>query len=111
MITYDYEIEHLGVHKNLYNRQNVVYEIRGYYVGTLKIVTENTEQESTIRKYFVSTVPIINDLKDFIEFDDLTKEDIIRWIEWYSFGTIECLRREFIEDFYPTKVYLEPKFK
>lgn len=111
MITYDYEIEHLGVHKNLYNHQNVVYEIRGYLIGTLKVVTENTVQESTIKKYFVANVPILGEIPNFIEFDDLTKDTIIGWVEKYSFPIIEGLRKEFVEDFYPTKVYLTPSFK
>jgi hypothetical protein len=107
-ITFDYEIEALGVHNTLNEKNNVVYEIRVFLVGKNKIVTENTESESILKEYFVVHVPT-NDLQNFIEYEQLTKQNVIEWIEKYS-NSLKSHKNNLIEKFHPKKQYLKPNF-
>jgi hypothetical protein len=102
-IEFNIDIQLLGVHKfnEAYNKKNIVYEIRSFMVATCGGLEE--------RKLFVTGLPTI-DVVNFIEYEDLTRDILIKWIEEYSGDLIKSLKRELTELLFPTKEYLLPPY-
>lgn len=102
-IKYSYEIDEFGVITNLEDKKNVVYEIRAYLVGTL----ENGAQQ---KQLFITRIPTDN-LNNFIEYQDLTKEISDSWIDSYtSSEQMESLKQKVVDMFYPKTAYYKPLF-
>jgi hypothetical protein len=102
-ITYSYEIDDFGVIIELNGKKNVVYEIRAFLVGRL----ENGAEQ---KQLFITRVPTDN-LVEFIEFQDLTKELSDSWIEKYtSIEQMKNFKQKIIEMFYPKTTYFKPLF-
>lgn len=110
LVEYSYEIEQLGVHKELHGRKNVIYEIRAFLVGKVNRVEENTTNTFSEKVFFVVHIPT-DDLHKFIEYEKLTKEDIDDMIDRHTSEQIkEVNKSRLFEQINPTKVYLKPNF-
>lgn len=106
---YDYEVENLGVHNELNGKKNVIYEIRLYITATKENITEEYGKALITKKtFFVVPIPTEN-IKNFIEYENITKSDIISWTEKYC-NSIDNYKKSLEEQFYPKKQYLKPSF-
>lgn len=102
-ITYSYEVDEFGVITDFQDKKNVVYEIRAYLVGTL----ENGAQQ---KQLFITRIPT-DDLTNFVEYQDLTKEIANSWIESYtSVEQMQNLKQKVVDMFYPKTAYFKPLF-
>lgn len=112
-ITFDYEIESLGIYDSIHGKSNVVYEVRGLFVGKKTITTESGSGTTTKSLILVVNLPIKleNNSNSFIEYENLTKQDIVRWIEENTNQkTIDNHKINLIEQLSPTKRYVKPNF-
>lgn len=109
-LSFDYEIESLGIHDSLHGKNNVVYEIRALFVGKKTITTESGFGETTTNSTLIVHLPVDN-MENFIEYENLTKEHILEWIENnVSQKTIENYKMNLTEQLIPTKRYVKPNF-
>lgn len=109
-ITFDIEIEHFGVYNELNGCNNVIHEIRAYYVGTVKKVFEGGESSETANEYFVVHIPTTN-LDNFIEYENITKEDAVRFITTHAHESlIPSLQNKVRKALLPQQQYLKPNF-
>ena len=107
--THDYEIDALGVHLNFENKNDVVYEIRGYIILTETTQLDGAEASCTKKKYFV--VPIPYETENFIQYQNLTKQIVVGWIQKYEpKGQTENFKQELLKEFNPTQIYKKPPF-
>lgn len=102
-ISFSIEFEAFGVKKEFQGRKNVIYEVRAWMVGT------NTVGGS-YKVYFVQHINT-DDLDNFIEYENVTREDVVRWVyENASENHIEALKQKVLEEFFPQTEYLVPNF-
>lgn len=107
--SYDYEIEALGVHLEHQGKNNVVYEIRGYITVTETTKLDGAELSCTKKKYFV--VPIPYGFTEFIQYENLTKQIIVEWIQNHEpKGQTQNFKEELLKEFNPTQIYMKPPF-
>ena len=105
-ITFDFEIDAFGVHNDFGGKKNVIYEIRTFLCCTL---TEG-DTSGTRKQLFVIHIPVDN-LNNFVEYENVTKELATSWLEKHqSDNYIEDLKRRMINDLYPKQQYLKPNF-
>ena len=109
-ITFDIEIEQFGVYSELNGHKNVIHEIRAYCVGTIKRIFEGGESSETVREYFVVHIPTTN-LNNFIEYENITKEDTINFINAHApESLIPSLQNKIRKSLLPQQLYLKPNF-
>ena len=110
-LSFEYEIQSLGIHDSIHGKNNVVYEIRTLFVGKKTITTESGFEEETVSNLILIVHLPVDNVENFIEYKDLTKEHIMKWIEKHvSEKTIENYKMDLTEKLMPTKRYVKPNF-
>lgn len=104
-IGFDYQIEFLVMHNELNGRENVVFSVRGFMVSY-----DKNANDKSYKKFFVTEIPV-TDLTEFTDYKNLTKEQVIGWINKYMSESHRLnLMHELYEEHYPTIRYVRPKF-
>ena len=75
MITYDWNIDKCICHNTMYGKNNVVYAV-DYILTATNTITQETNSINV-------RVAIPYDTNNFKEFDNLSSQEIINWIELY----------------------------
>ena len=109
-ITFDFEIDAFGVHNELDGKKNVIYEIRTFMTAHLQIWSATEQKSEKKKQLFITHLPVDN-LNNFVEYENVTKEIALSWIEKYSTsGFIDNFKQKLKDDFYPKQQYLKPNF-
>ena len=103
LFKHSYKIDKIGILKKHKNLENVVYEIR-HYVDITYEVNENSKYEISIFRVINLN---LNDMENFIPYEQLTHEDYINWIDMSS--DLKLVLMQAKEEMFPNKYYVDYK--
>ena len=102
---FDYHVDFFAMHNEFNGKKDVVYSVRGFIVSY-----DKNDNGKSFRKLFVIEIPT-NDLTNFIDYKELTKEQVHGWIEKYLSETSKInIKRELYEEHFPSTRLVRPKF-
>jgi hypothetical protein len=103
LFKHSYRIDKVGILKKHQDFENVVYEIR-HYVDITYEVSENAKYEISIFRVINLN---LNDMENFIPYEQLTHENYINWIDMSSDLNLVLMQAK--EEMFPSKYYVDYK--
>ena len=103
LFKHSYKIDKIGILKKHKDLENVVYEIR-HYVDITYEVSENAKYETSIFRVINLN---LNDMENFIPYEQLTHENYINWIDMNSDLNLVLMQAK--EEMFPNKYYVDYK--
>ena len=105
-ISYKYLIHQLDAKINDNGKDNVIYNVHYGIIGT-------DDSDENINYSVNAVLHLEAPSEDFIEYDDLTKENVISWID--ASGDVENLKNiiseEITKKLNPTDIHLHPNWE
>ena len=99
LFKHSYRIDKVGILKKHQDFENVVYEIR-HYVDITYEVSKNAKYEISIFRVINLN---LNDMENFIPYEQLTHENYINWIDMSSDLNLVLIQAK--EEMFPSKYY------
>ena len=103
LFKHSYRIDKIGVLKKHKDIENVVCEIR-HYVDITYEISENAKYETSIFRVVNLN---LNDMENFIPYEQLTYETYIKWIDKSS--DLNLVLMQAMEQMFPNKYYVDYK--